>query len=213
MLHLAAAQVDAIVPQLLSGGYRAETPCAVGVRELAAADDSAVHACLADEMRAADITKTAVIVVGDVLAAGGSRTTCTRLTGCDEAGTRGAGRTPALMRVLRWAARRPRAGRRWPGVDLISSLAGRVPDRIPVGAVRIGGSAASRDAQWPATPEYAVVDATHPYAPPSPHAAEVCGDLGNPASRAGAAAWNRRCVGKSDVGREAIEERIIRGCS
>ena len=29
VLHLAAAQVDAIVPQLLAGGYRAETPCAV----------------------------------------------------------------------------------------------------------------------------------------------------------------------------------------
>src|SRR6195952_5928047 len=29
VLHLAAAQVDGIVPQLLAGGYRAETPCAV----------------------------------------------------------------------------------------------------------------------------------------------------------------------------------------
>ena len=29
VLHLAAAQVDAIVPQLLAGGYRTETPCAV----------------------------------------------------------------------------------------------------------------------------------------------------------------------------------------
>ena len=29
VLHLAAAQIDAIVPQLLAGGYRAETPCAV----------------------------------------------------------------------------------------------------------------------------------------------------------------------------------------
>src|ERR671936_1162871 len=29
VLHLAAAQIDAIVPQLLAGGYRPETPCAV----------------------------------------------------------------------------------------------------------------------------------------------------------------------------------------
>src|SRR3954451_4306693 len=29
VLHLAAAQVDVIVPELISGGYRAETPCAV----------------------------------------------------------------------------------------------------------------------------------------------------------------------------------------
>ena len=29
VLHLAAAQAEAIVPQLLAGGYRAETPCAV----------------------------------------------------------------------------------------------------------------------------------------------------------------------------------------
>ena len=73
VLHLAAAQVDAIVPQLLSGGYRAETPCAVVA--FASWPQQTMLRCtlaeLADEMRAADITKTAVIVVGDVLAAEG----------------------------------------------------------------------------------------------------------------------------------------------
>ncbi len=73
VLHLAAAQVDAIVPQLLAGGYRAETPCAVVA--FASWPQQAILRCtlagLADEMRAADITKTAVIVVGDVLAAEG----------------------------------------------------------------------------------------------------------------------------------------------
>ena len=73
VLHLAAAQVDAIVPQLLAGGYRAETPCAVVA--FASWPQQTVLRCtlaeLAEKMRAADITKTAVIVVGDVLAAEG----------------------------------------------------------------------------------------------------------------------------------------------
>jgi precorrin-4/cobalt-precorrin-4 C11-methyltransferase len=73
VLHLAAAQVDAIVPQLLAGGYRPETPCAVVA--FASWPQEQVVRCtladLADEMHAADITRTAVIVVGDVLAAEG----------------------------------------------------------------------------------------------------------------------------------------------
>jgi precorrin-4/cobalt-precorrin-4 C11-methyltransferase len=73
VLHLAAAQVDAIVPQLLAGGYRPETPCAVVA--FASRPQEQVLRCplaeLADEMHAAGITRTAVIVVGDVLAAEG----------------------------------------------------------------------------------------------------------------------------------------------
>ncbi len=73
VLHLAAAQVDAIVPQLLAGGYRAETPCAVVA--FASWPQQVVLRCtlaeLSDEMHAADITRTAVIIVGDVLAAEG----------------------------------------------------------------------------------------------------------------------------------------------
>jgi precorrin-4/cobalt-precorrin-4 C11-methyltransferase len=71
VLHLAAAQVDAIVPRLVAGGYRPETPCAVVA--FASWPQQAVLRCtlaeLADEMHAANITRTAVIVVGDVLTA------------------------------------------------------------------------------------------------------------------------------------------------
>ena len=73
VLHLAAAQVDAIVPQLLAGGYRAETPCAV-VAFASWPQEQVLRCTLADlaaEMHAANITKTAVIVVGDVLTAEG----------------------------------------------------------------------------------------------------------------------------------------------
>jgi precorrin-4/cobalt-precorrin-4 C11-methyltransferase len=73
VLHLAAAQIDAIVPQLLDGGYRPETPCAVVA--FASWPQQIVVRCpladLADETKAAGVTRTAVIVVGDVLAAEG----------------------------------------------------------------------------------------------------------------------------------------------
>lgn len=73
VLHLAAAQIDAIVPQLLEGGYRRETPCAV-VAFASWPQQTVLRGTLSDiaeKMRAAQITKTAVIVVGDVLAAEG----------------------------------------------------------------------------------------------------------------------------------------------
>jgi precorrin-4/cobalt-precorrin-4 C11-methyltransferase len=73
VLHLAAAQVDAIVPQLLSGGYSPETPCAVVA--FASWPQETVLRCtlaeLANEMQAAGVTRTAVIIVGDVLGADG----------------------------------------------------------------------------------------------------------------------------------------------
>jgi precorrin-4/cobalt-precorrin-4 C11-methyltransferase len=73
VLHLAAAQIDAIVPQLLDGGYRPETPCAV-VAFVSWPQQIVVRCRLADlaeETTAAGVTRTAVIVVGDVLAAEG----------------------------------------------------------------------------------------------------------------------------------------------
>jgi len=73
VLHLAAAQIDAIVPQLLNGGYQAETPTAV-VAFASWARQTVLRGSLADiagQMRDANITKTAVIIVGDVLAAEG----------------------------------------------------------------------------------------------------------------------------------------------
>ena len=73
VLHLAAAQIDAIVDQLLAGGYRPETPCAVvafaswpGQQVLRGTVGG-----IAGQMHAAGITRTAVIIVGDVLAAEG----------------------------------------------------------------------------------------------------------------------------------------------
>jgi precorrin-4/cobalt-precorrin-4 C11-methyltransferase len=73
VLHLAAAQVDALVPELLAGGYRTETPCAVVA--FASWPQEQVLRCtlgeLAAQMHAAEISRTAVIVVGDVLAAEG----------------------------------------------------------------------------------------------------------------------------------------------
>ncbi|MCA2243823.1 precorrin-4 C(11)-methyltransferase [Mycobacterium sp. WUMAC-067] len=72
VLHLAAAQIDAIVPQLLDGGYRPETPAAV-VAFASWPQETVLRgtlAGLAAQMHEANITKTAVIVVGDALTAG-----------------------------------------------------------------------------------------------------------------------------------------------
>ena len=73
VLHLAAAQIDTIVPQLLAGGYRPQTPCAV-VAFATWPQEIVVRCTLSDlaaETKAAGVTRTAVIVVGDVLAAEG----------------------------------------------------------------------------------------------------------------------------------------------
>jgi precorrin-4/cobalt-precorrin-4 C11-methyltransferase len=73
VLYLAAAQIDHIVPQLLHGGYRPETPAAV-VAFASWPRETVLRGTLADiasQMHDADITKTAVIIVGDVLAAEG----------------------------------------------------------------------------------------------------------------------------------------------
>ena len=73
VLHLAAAQIDNIVPQLLDGGYGPETPCAV-VAFASWPQEIVLRGTLADiaeKMHAASVTKTAIIVVGDVLAAEG----------------------------------------------------------------------------------------------------------------------------------------------
>ena len=74
VLHLAAAQIDNIVPDLLAGGYRRETPCAV-VAFASWPEEIVLRGTLADiavQMHDAAVTRTAVIVIGDVLAAGGT---------------------------------------------------------------------------------------------------------------------------------------------
>jgi precorrin-4/cobalt-precorrin-4 C11-methyltransferase len=73
VLHLAAAQIDVIVPQLLADAYGPETPTAV-VAFASWPQQTVLRGALADiaaQMHQAGITKTAVIVVGDVLAAEG----------------------------------------------------------------------------------------------------------------------------------------------
>lgn len=68
-----------------------------------------------------------------------------------------------------------------PKVDLISSLAGRVPDpALPVGPVRIGGfGGVDGLKRWLQKERIdAVVDATHPFAATmTAHAAEACAEL------------------------------------
>ena len=81
------------------------------------------------------------------------------------------------------------AARLHPDVDVISSLAGRVPDpALPVGEVRIGGfGGVDGMRRWLADAAVdAVVDATHPYAATiTANAAAVCGELRSAASGAG----------------------------
>lgn len=76
------------------------------------------------------------------------------------------------------------AARLHPEVDVISSLAGRVPDpALPVGEVRIGGFGGVEGMRrWLVDSKVdAVVDATHPYAATiTAHAAAVCDEVGLP---------------------------------
>ena len=91
------------------------------------------------------------------------------------------------MRVLLLggtAEARALAERLHPSVDLISSLAGRVPDpALPVGPVRIGGFGGVEGLRdWLVGNDVtAVVDATHPFAATiTAHAAAACAELGLP---------------------------------
>lgn len=73
VLHLAAAQIDTIVQQLLDNGHRPETPVAT-VAFATWPQETVLRGTLADiavQMQDAGITKTAVIIVGEVLAAAG----------------------------------------------------------------------------------------------------------------------------------------------
>ncbi|BBZ69955.1 precorrin-6A reductase [Mycobacterium paraseoulense] len=68
-----------------------------------------------------------------------------------------------------------------PGVDIVSSLAGRVPDpALPVGPVRIGGFGGVEGLRRWLLDEHidAVIDATHPFAATmTAHAGQVCAEL------------------------------------
>jgi precorrin-6A/cobalt-precorrin-6A reductase len=86
------------------------------------------------------------------------------------------------------------AARLYPDVDVINSLAGRVPDpALPVGEVRIGGfGGVDGMRRWLSEARVdAVVDATHPYAATiTAHAATVCGELGLPHLVLARPAWD-----------------------
>jgi precorrin-6A/cobalt-precorrin-6A reductase len=86
------------------------------------------------------------------------------------------------------------AARLQPDVDVISSLAGRVPDpALPVGEVRIGGfGGVDGMRRWLVDSKVdAVVDATHPYAATiTAHAAAVCDELGLPHLVLARPAWS-----------------------
>jgi precorrin-6A/cobalt-precorrin-6A reductase len=89
------------------------------------------------------------------------------------------------MRVLLLggtAEARALAAQSYPGVEVISSLAGRVPDpALPAGEVRIGGFGGDDGMRrWLTESDVgAVLDATHPYAATiTATASKVCGELG-----------------------------------
>jgi precorrin-6A/cobalt-precorrin-6A reductase len=110
------------------------------------------------------------------------------------------------------------AARLEPEVDVISSLAGRVPDpALPVGEVRIGGFGGVEGMRrWLVDSKVdAVVDATHPYAATiTAHAASVCGELGLPYLVLARPAWppGDAIVVGSDAGaaKTVAAERYLR---
>lgn len=82
----------------------------------------------------------------------------------------------------------------YPRIDIISSLAGRVPDpALPVGPVRIGGfGGVDGLGRWLRDEHIdAVVDATHPFAATmTAHAAAACGELRIPHLILARPAWD-----------------------
>ncbi len=92
------------------------------------------------------------------------------------------------------AEARALAARLYPGTDIISSLAGRVPDpALPAGPVRIGGFGGVVGLrQWLCDNDItAVVDATHPFAATmTAHAAHACAELTLPHLVLARPAWD-----------------------
>ena len=92
------------------------------------------------------------------------------------------------------AEARALATRLHPHVNVVSSLAGRVPDPVlPVGAVRIGGFGGVDGLRKWLRDEHidAVVDATHPFAATiTAHAAAACGELNLPYLLLARPAWD-----------------------
>ena len=128
------------------------------------------------------------------------------------------------MRVLLLggtAEARDLAARLYPDVDVISSLAGRVPDpALPVGEVRIGGfGGVDGMRRWLVEADVdAVVDATHPYAATiTGHAASGVRRTAAAASGAGPPRLGSRRCDRRGLRRGGSKNRcrrsVIRGCS
>lgn len=124
------------------------------------------------------------------------------------------------MRVLLLggtAEGRALAARLHPETDLISSLAGRVPDpALPVGEVRIGGfGGVDGLRQWLiGNGISAVVDATHPFAATmTAHAAAACADLGLPHVVLCRPAWDPEAATSVSSDNEAAEWVAAQGYS
>jgi precorrin-6A/cobalt-precorrin-6A reductase len=103
------------------------------------------------------------------------------------------------------------AARLDPDHDIVSSLAGRVPDpALPVGAVRIGGfGGVAGLRQWLGDNGIgAVVDATHPFAATmTAHAAQVCAELGLPHLVLSRPAWD--AAGAVRVGSDVEAAHVV----
>ncbi len=124
------------------------------------------------------------------------------------------------MRVLLLggtAEGRALAARLHPRVDIVSSLAGRVPDpALPVGEVRIGGfGGVDGLRRWLSENGIgAVVDATHPFAATmTAHAAAACADLGLPHVVLRRPAWEPGGAAMVASDAEAAERVAAQGCS
>jgi precorrin-6A/cobalt-precorrin-6A reductase len=121
------------------------------------------------------------------------------------------------MRVLLLggtAEARVLAGRLHPEIDVISSLAGRVPNpALPAGEVRIGGfGGAEPMRKWLVDSRVdAVVDATHPFAAVmTERTARVCGELGLPHLVLARPPWDSSesiAVGSAPEAAEVVEHQ------
>ena len=109
------------------------------------------------------------------------------------------------------------AARLCPRVEVISSLAGRVPDpALPVGEVRIGGfGGVDGLRQWLTDNDIdAVVDATHPFAATmTAHAASACAELGMPHLVLHRPAWDPGSATLVSSDTEAADVVAARGYS
>ncbi|MBI2702999.1 MAG: cobalt-precorrin-6A reductase [Mycobacterium sp.] len=105
-----------------------------------------------------------------------------------------------------------------PQVDIVSSLAGRVPDpALPVGPVRIGGFGGVDGLRRWLRDEHidAVVDATHPFAATmTAHAAQVCAELQIPHLVLARPAWDPGSAtivtSDDEAAKEVAEQRYSR---